>query len=106
MRFTVLSVPGCPNVEVLVGRLREVLARPQEDEVDVVVVDDEQARALGMHGSPTLLVDGVDPFALPATPPSVSCRLYRNDDGTVGGAPSVAALRAALARLSATRPSR
>ena len=34
-----------------------------------------------MYGSPTLLIDGVDPFAEPGQPPSMSCRLYRDDDG-------------------------
>ena len=29
-----------------------------------------------MTGSPTLLVDGADPFARPGQPPSISCRLY------------------------------
>jgi hypothetical protein len=49
-----------------------------------------------MHGSPTLLVNGSDPFAAPGTPASVSCRLYRDQGGPAGGAPSVAALREAL----------
>jgi hypothetical protein len=50
-----------------------------------------------MHGSPTLLIDGVDPFAGPDQPPSLSCRLYRDEAGRAGGAPSVQALRQALA---------
>jgi hypothetical protein len=49
-----------------------------------------------MTGSPTLLVDGVDPFARPGLTPSVSCRLYRDETGAIAGAPSVAALRRAL----------
>jgi hypothetical protein len=96
MLLTVLSVPECPNVDVLLGRLREVLAGHAAD-LDVIVVDDdERARAWGMAGSPTLLVDGVDPFAVAGGEASVSCRLYRGADCTVGGAPPVADLRAAL----------
>ncbi|MEY9936759.1 organomercurial lyase [Streptacidiphilus sp. MAP5-3] len=49
-----------------------------------------------MHGSPTLLVDGRDPFAAPGTAATVSCRLYRSADGRVDGAPSVEALRQIL----------
>lgn len=51
---------------------------------------------LGMTGSPTFLVDGVDPFAVPGAPASVACRLYRRPDGRAEGAPSVADLRRAL----------
>ena len=51
-----------------------------------------------MHGSPTLLIDGVDPFAVPGQPPSMSCRLYRDDDGQASGAPSAGQLRQALER--------
>ena len=56
----------------------------------------EQAERWGMHGSPTVRVDGRDPFAAPGTPASVSCRLYREEDGRAQGAPSVARLRQAL----------
>jgi hypothetical protein len=60
------------------------------------VIDDlEQARALGMTGSPTLLVDGVDPFAVPGQPASVSCRLYLVD-GRLAGSPSIEQLREVL----------
>ncbi|MFF3085113.1 organomercurial lyase [Streptomyces nojiriensis] len=40
-------------------------------------------------GSPTVLIDGA--------PPSVPCRLYRDAEGRADGAPSVQALREALA---------
>jgi hypothetical protein len=49
-----------------------------------------------MHGSPTLLVDGADPFAAPGQVPSLSCRLYRDESGRAEGAPSVDALRRAI----------
>jgi len=49
-----------------------------------------------MHGSPTLLIDGVDPFGPPDQRPSLSCRLYRDAAGRPAGAPSVEALRQAL----------
>jgi len=49
-----------------------------------------------MHGSPTVLVDGRDPFAAPGTPASVSCRLYQDEGGRAQGAPSLTRLRQAL----------
>jgi hypothetical protein len=49
-----------------------------------------------MHGSPTILVDGTDPFAGPGEAASVSCRLYRGSDWRPEGAPSVSQLRQAI----------
>ncbi|MER5626740.1 thioredoxin family protein [Streptosporangium sp. NPDC002544] len=97
MELTVLVVPDCPNASVLDERLAEVLAdRRWVSVMRRVIDDDEQAARWGMRGSPTLLIDGVDPFADPGVPVSVSCRMYRDEDGRLEGAPSVAALRRAL----------
>lgn len=94
--ITVLSVPDCPNTPLLIGRLREALAgRTQAIEV-VVVQDEAEAWAWGMCGSPTLLVDGIDPVAGDGAQPSLSCRLYRGPDGRLSGAPSVEELRAVI----------
>ena len=41
-----------------------------------------------MTGSPTLLADGVDPFARPGQQPSLSCRLYLDEHGHRSPAPS------------------
>ena len=103
MKLQVLHVPGCPNTPVLVARLRDVLAGRRDVLVEEHVITDEaQAAAWGMTGSPTLLVDGVDPFRVAGTAPSLSCRLYRDADRDgdlsrgADGAPSIAALRTAL----------
>lgn len=89
--ITVLSVPDCPNASLLLERLRQLRT---ESETEVVVVRDvDEAAAWGMCGSPTLLVDGVDPFAVDGAQPSVSCRLYFAPDGRPAGAPSVEQLR-------------
>jgi hypothetical protein len=81
-----------------VSLLEERLVQALEGRCDVLVsrqvIDDElEAARQGMHGSPTILVDGVDPFAEPGQPGTVSCRLYRDSDGRVDGAPSVSQLR-------------
>lgn len=97
MELTVLTVPDCPNALVLDERLAAVLAdRADVSVVRRVIEDDGDAARFGMRGSPTLLIDGVDPFAEPGVPASVSCRLYRNEDSLAQGVPSVAALRQAL----------
>jgi hypothetical protein len=97
MHLTVLAVPGCPNVKLLEQRLARVLDQRRGITVSQHVVGDEdQAVRRGMRGSPTILVDGIDPFAGPDQPASVSCRLYRGGDGRVDGAPSVRQIRRAI----------
>ncbi|MEU4195690.1 alkylmercury lyase family protein [Kribbella sp. NPDC026611] len=55
-----------------------------------------------MTGSPTLLLNGTDPFATVTVAPSLSCRLYRGDQGQVVRIPSTDQLRTALT--AATSP--
>jgi hypothetical protein len=97
MDLTVLAVPDCPNVVLLDERLAQVLEGRRDVSVShqVIAGQDEAARR-GMHGSPTILVDGVDTFAEPGQSASVSCRLYRDCEGQVDGAPSVSQLRQAI----------
>jgi hypothetical protein len=98
MRVEILHVPDCPNVALLEQRLCQACPGDPAGLAVMyrVVRDVEIAVAVGMAGSPTLLVDGVDPFAGPGLAPSVSCRLYPDEDGGMAGAPSVGALRRAL----------
>jgi hypothetical protein len=97
MDLTVLAVPGCPNVMLLEERLAQVLEGRRDVTVSrQVIADEDEAASRGMHGSPTILVDGMDPFADPGEPASVSCRLYRDGGGQVDGAPSVGQLRLAI----------
>jgi hypothetical protein len=102
VQVTVLSVPGCPNVARLEERLAPLLAeRPGVTVSRLVIATEEEAVRRGMHGSPTILVDGVDPFAASGCPASLSCRLYRDRAGQVDGAPAVSQLRHALGALPA-----
>lgn len=68
-----------------------------------VVATHEEAAALGFRGSPTIPLDGVDPWADPDAPIGFACRIYPHRDGS-DGAPTVDELRDALA--SAGRPER
>jgi hypothetical protein len=102
MQLTVLAVPECPNAPLLEQRLSGLLAgRPEVTVTRRVIADAAEAARWGMHGSPTLLVDGRDPFAEPGSGPAVACRLYRGQDGRPEGAPAVAALREVLERAGA-----
>jgi hypothetical protein len=93
VNVTVLHVAECPNTAALIERLSTVLG-PRGVVAMRTVSTEADAAALGMHGSPTLLIDGCDPF-VGSPEASLSCRLYQTEDG-VRGLPSVAQLRAAL----------
>jgi len=103
MDLTVLAVPDCPNVMLLEERLAQVLEGRRDVTVSrQVIADQDDAARRGMHGSPTILVDGIDPFADPGQPARVSCRLYWDGDGQVDGAPSVSRLRQAIGEAATT----
>ncbi len=106
MKLEILQVPDCPNVVLLEERIAQAVAGEKLDlTITHRVLDDpESAADAGMTGSPTLLLDGEDPFANPGLTPSVSCRLYPGESGGVDGAPSTAALRAALHLTPAEAP--
>lgn len=96
VRLQVLHVPGCPHVVVLTARLAQLTGDRVQVEARTVRNEDE-AVLLGMRGSPTLLIDGTDPFTAGVQPPSLSCRLYPGEDGALTGVPSLAQLRQAIA---------
>jgi hypothetical protein len=103
MDLTVLAVPDCPNVMLLEQRLAQVIEGRRDVTVSrQVIADQDEAARWGMHGSPTILVGGIDPFAEPGEPASVSCRLYRDGSGRVDGAPPVSQLRQAIGEAVAT----
>jgi hypothetical protein len=64
----------------------------------VTVIDSaEEAHRRGFVGSPMFLIDGVDPFAVPAVPAGLMCRVYPTSVGWAG-VPEVEGLRDALLR--------
>jgi hypothetical protein len=98
----VLHVPECVNLGPMLERLREATALPVTTRE---VRTEAEAAAWGMAGSPTLLVDGLDPFAqAQRCECRVSCRLYRDENGQITPAPSVGQIRDALARAETTHP--
>jgi hypothetical protein len=49
---------------------------------------------VGFTGSPTLLIEGTDPFARPGAPVALACRTYPTPSG-LAGAPTIEQLSAA-----------
>jgi glutaredoxin len=95
MELTILTVPGCPHAPVLEERLATALADLSGVSLARRVITDEQdAARSGMRGSPTLLINGLDPFGDPAAPPGLSCRIYRDEDGRTEPVPSEVSGRA------------
>ncbi|GEN80301.1 DF family (seleno)protein [Actinotalea fermentans] len=97
MRAQLLYFDGCPNWHVADARLREALRMVGSDaKVErVLITTQEQAEHWAFHGSPSLLLDGQDPFAQPGAPVGLSCRLYRTANG-VAGSPTMEELVAAI----------
>ena len=97
MELVLLTVPACPHAAAFEERLAAALAgHPGTVVHRREITGEREAAQAGMHGSATLLVDGVDPFAAPGQAPSLSCRLYRDAAGRTGSAPSVEVMRKAL----------
>ncbi len=91
----VLHVTDCPNLRPMLARLADATDLPVATRE---VTNDAEAATLGMNGSPTLLVNGIDPFAsADHCACGVSCRLYRDQNGRIVPAPSVDQLRHAIA---------
>jgi 2-hydroxychromene-2-carboxylate isomerase len=79
-------------------RLGSLLQDRPDIEVDrQIVTTEDDAKRLGMTGSPTIMVDGTDLFAGPDRPPSLSCRLYPDEQGRMGPAPTNTQLRQVIA---------
>jgi hypothetical protein len=98
VKLEVLHVSDCPNTAVLTARLTEALSGRGDVVIERCEVSDQaEARRRGMAGSPTLLIDGMDPFAVADQASSLSCRLYTDENGAVSGSPSLAQLRSVLA---------
>ena len=94
MKLEILHVPDCPNVLPLLERLAEVTSLALTCRV---ITSDAEAQRFGMAGSPTLLIDGTDPFAAAdGRGCGMSCRLYRDETGAIVPVPSLEQLSAAL----------
>ncbi|KGH48242.1 MULTISPECIES: hypothetical protein [Modestobacter] len=98
MNVTLVYFGGCPNWQEADARLRAALVATGHDDVVVEhrqVTTAAEAEAVQFRGSPTILVDGRDPFLRQDSPVGLSCRVYATKDG-LAGCPTVDDLMSVL----------
>lgn len=96
MKVTLQYFDGCPNWKDADAHIRVLRTEGFDLDFGYQLIDtSELAEEHNFRGSPTVLVDGVDPFAEPDAPIGLSCRVYETSDG-FAGSPSLDQLRTAL----------
>lgn len=95
MVITLQYFDGCPNWETTAALL-DLLRGDLDATIELELIDThDKAVARGFRGSPTVLIDGVDPFADEDAPVGLACRIYDTEDG-LAGSPSLDQLRRAI----------
>ena len=93
MNITLQYFDDCPNWQTTGHHLDQLIAEGLDLTVSYERIDsEEKAVEKQFHGSPTVLVDGVDLFAEEFTPVALACRMYRTDRG-LAGSPTLDQLR-------------
>lgn len=95
MKIELLYFDDCPNWNVAAGRLDAVAASRGLSVERRRVTTPEEAVAARFRGSPTILIDGIDPFATGDESFGLACRVYQTPDGPAGS-PTTEQLAAAL----------
>lgn len=95
---TVLYFAGCPSWQTAVERVHAAAGQGEvEVAVSLLAVETQQdADRLGFTGSPTIWLDGTDPFESADAAPALACRVYPTPTG-LAGSPTVEQLADALA---------
>jgi hypothetical protein len=98
MDVELLVVPDCPNESVALSMLRsafDLVGLAAQSVRTTVIASQEQAQERGFVGSPTILLDGVDPFGVAGQSPAIACRVYVTPAG-LSGVPPLGDVIAAL----------
>lgn len=104
MEITLQYFNGCPSWETTDAHLTNLIAEGGLDATVKyqLIKTQEAAVENNFRGSPTVLIDGVDPFANTVSPIGLSCRIYKTEHGNAGS-PTLDQLKEAtgLAQLEA-----
>ena len=97
MEITLQYFDDCPNWRITESHL-STLTKEGVDATITYQIIDSYASAIenGFRGSPTVLIDGIDPFSSGDAPIGLTCRIYDTDSGAAGS-PTLQQLRAATA---------
>lgn len=96
MEVTLLYFDDCPNWHDADAHLRTLQEEVPNLRVTRRIVDTlEESERTRFRGSPSILIDGVDPFADTDDPVGLSCRMYQTPDGPAGS-PTLDQLREVL----------
>jgi hypothetical protein len=96
MNVTLLYFDDYPNWLVADAHLRALATEHPEMVIERRIVNTpEEAEAIRFRGSPSIMVDGVDPFADLDAPVGLSCRVYKTPAG-LAGSPTIDQLRSAV----------
>ena len=97
MLVQLLYFDGCPHWTLAEERLTEAMRKVDRvvpiEKVRIETMDD--ADRMNFTGSPTILIDGDDPFREENATPRMACRVYPSPAG-LSGSPTVDQLVAAL----------
>ncbi|HEY4691394.1 MAG TPA: thioredoxin family protein [Anaerolineae bacterium] len=99
MRVELLYFDGCPSYQTAERLLREVIGEEDisAEIVRIRVADETEAQRLKFSGSPTICIDGVDPFARGEAHYGLECRVFVTPEGLKGW-PTKAMLKDVLKR--------
>jgi hypothetical protein len=96
MEITLQYFDDCPNWQITDGHLSSLVAEGLDATVAHQRIESiDNAIEHRFRGSPTVLIDGVDPFAHHEAPSGLSCRIYDTESGPAGS-PTLEQLRAVI----------
>jgi len=86
MNVQLLYFNDCPSYQMAEKLLREVLsAEGRSDPIEMIEIKDEaDVRRWKFIGSPTIRIDGIDPFDQGTSNIGMECRVFNTPDGLRG----------------------
>jgi len=102
VEITLQHFNDCPNWLTTMERIERVVEAAGVDAyVRVQLVNTPAAaEAHSFRGSPTILINGTDPFADPDAPVGLSCRVYLTPEG-MAGSPTLDQISTAITGIGA-----